>query len=58
MSEKHLQRHSHQITEDAWWYEEKTGISVVIYWANQGASQIAKIPWRQIRAALKRLDKP
>jgi hypothetical protein len=56
MSEKHLKLEPHNINEHAWWYEEKNHISVVFHRENQG-SQIVEIPWRSIRAALKRLDK-
>jgi hypothetical protein len=50
MSKKHLEKKPHLIDEKRWWYEEPKGIYVVIY----GSSTM--IPWRAIRAALKRLD--
>ena len=58
MSEKHLKRDSHKIRhiDWAWWYEEKQGICVVIHQGTRGAVTI-DVPWRSIRAALKRLDK-
>ena len=37
----------------AWWYEEPCGICIVVDKVGQFT-----IPWRQIRNALKRKDKP
>lgn len=46
----------HKIDDDGWWYEEPKGITVVVHTDTQGAKQVF-IPWRTIRAALRRLDK-
>lgn len=54
---KHLKRTPHhpQGREDAWWYEEKRGIHVLIQ-TSFGTKQVL-IDWRSIRAALARKDK-
>ena len=56
MSKAHLKRAPHTINEDWWWYEEPQGICVVHHMGTRGAFTV-EIPWRSLRAALKRLDK-
>lgn len=61
MGKKHLDRnrHSHLGQEDWWWYEEWGGIDVVVTQrATEAGTVIIRIPWRSIRAALKRKDTP
>ena len=64
MSNKHLKLTPHKIAHDptAWWYEEAKGIFVVqdYYRAKDGlylGTRSVVIPWRAIRAALKKKDK-
>ena len=49
----------HNITEEAWWYEEDDGICVVQECHKNGCRNtvMVTIPWKDVRAALKRLDK-
>ncbi len=58
MSEKDLWLKSHKCRgrDDAWWYEEPNGITIVVHNGTSG-SKIVEIPWRLLRSALKRLDK-
>ena len=60
MGNKHLSLKPKIIQDSAWWYEEPSGISVV-HEIREGDRYIRtdtlNIPWRQIRAALKRKDK-
>jgi hypothetical protein len=63
MSTEDMQLRPHKIrgTTSAWWYEDVDGICVVQeHW--EGPVHISTdsitIPWRAIRGALKRLDKP
>jgi hypothetical protein len=42
------------LAREAWWYEETGGISVYI--DRNGTVSAVKIPWRSIRAALRRKD--
>lgn len=58
MANKHLSRRPHQHDKSTgwWWYEETGGIE--IYHGNpDGRSECLLIPWRCVRAALKRKDK-
>ena len=64
MSDQHLQLTPNKIAHDptAWWYEEDKGIWVVQghYRAKDGlylGTRIVMIPWRAVRAALKRKDR-
>jgi hypothetical protein len=64
MSDRHLQLTPHKIARDShvWWYEEPTGIWVVqdYYRAKDGlylGTHSVVIPWRAVRAALKRKDR-
>lgn len=64
MASEHLRRHPHRVTgrEDVWWYEEATGICIVVENRTPGGNYIGTklitIPWRRIRPALVRKDKP
>jgi hypothetical protein len=64
MSTKHLQNNPHAIRGDttAWWYEEEAGVCVVQqYLTPRGTvfgTRSVVIPWRSIRGALARKDKP
>ena len=55
-----LKQTPHKVTEDFWWYEEGQGISVVVVFRSPDGevldSKVRNIPWRSIRAALKRKD--
>ena len=56
MSKKDLQGKPHNINPFSWWYEENHGVTVVV--EPKPETQQIKMPWRSIRAALKRKDKP
>lgn len=58
MADKDLQLDPHKIrgTDKAWWYEEETGICIVVE-PNVTTQQIM-IPWGALRSALKRKDQP
>lgn len=58
MATKHLSNDPHHIRgrEDAWWYEESSGVLVVV--EPQTRTTQVLIPWRSIRTALARKDKP
>ena len=64
MSDQHLQMKPHRLPHDptSWWYEEPAGLCVVQeYRGTTGAvygTRSVVIPWRAIRAALKRKDRP
>lgn len=64
MSDKHLKLSPHRIAHDqtAWWYEQPSGIRVVQEYHTQFGELIGTrtvvIPWRAIRGALIRKDKP
>jgi hypothetical protein len=68
MSNKDLKLTPHQLTKEVdqhggetWWYEEPGGICIVHEIYDQGVHErtdLIKIPWRSIRAALQRKDKP
>jgi len=59
MAKKHLSLEPKQINSNAWYYEEAYGIH--IYYDHEddyGEVHINfKIPWRMLRASLKRKDK-
>ena len=63
MSDKDLSNMPHHINghEDVWWYESPKGIDIINRHVNQYGqvkSECATIPWRYLRNALKRKDKP
>jgi len=60
MSMRHLQQESHLLKDDetAWWEEENQGIKVIVEHPDASPASIIKIPWRAIRAALARKDRP
>jgi hypothetical protein len=43
------------VDDECWWYECKAGVSIVVRHTANGTVEY-KIPWRQLRAALKRKD--
>lgn len=62
---KHQKREPHDCASNAtlgqivWWYEEAGGIGIYAtlpILPTQGGTRMALIPWRSIRAALKRKD--
>ena len=56
MGNRHLSRDPHHTKDDGvWWYEEPVGITLFVEQRTKVATII--IPWRSIRAALKRKDK-
>ena len=55
MSNKDLSLNPHQIDEHTWWYEDPQGVFVYVEPATE--IKTVKIPWRSLRAALKRKDK-
>ena len=60
MSSKHLWTKPHKVTNDFWWYEENQGVAVCVSFKTAGGEciqEVRYIPWRAIRAALKRKDK-
>ena len=59
MSVEHLHRDSHAIKgrTDVWWYEERSGVCLVVTFQGGMHAKTITIPWRAIRGALKRLDK-
>lgn len=55
--------HHHKGDETWWWYEEPEGICVVVETGAEAAlfgrhHKLVTIPWKSIRAALKRKDAP
>lgn len=61
---KHLLRHphNHEKARDAkgehwwWWYEEPSGMCIVVQFPGLPPIPSFTIPWRSIRAALRRKD--
>ena len=60
MSNKDLEDAPHDLKkrDDAWWYEEKGGICVVVERKGWDDTTQIWLPWRSIRSALARKDKP
>jgi len=59
MANKHLQLAPHETSNpNLWWYEEPAGIVIVHGGPGHGPKSEPVIPWRSIRAALRRKDKP
>jgi len=58
MSTKHLQRQPYLIYRDctAWWYEEGTGITIVVESATE--TKLIRISWTALRRALARKEAP
>jgi len=54
MSAKDLKRSPHLVDDRAWWYEDIRGIVVVV---ESSKTRLLTLPWRSLRAALKRKDK-
>ncbi len=51
--------HKRRKDPDSWWYEEPQGLWVVVQYRDNGLRYLhVQIPWRSLRAALKRKDKP
>jgi len=59
MANKHLSYQSHKVagTDNIWWYEGPSGINLYVR-HSVGCIKGYTIPWRTIRNALKRKDKP
>ena len=61
MSDKHLKPESHRVNNRCWWYEEEEGISIVVEHTDEkdkyNHTELYLIPWKDIRASLKRKDK-
>jgi hypothetical protein len=57
MANSDLKRDPHKIDENTWWYEEPRGLEIILHDADMDSRRIS-IPWRAIRNALKRKDKP
>ena len=55
MSDKDLKLEPHNLKDDAWWYEENSGIEVHIDCPLK--HHAIKISWGSLRNALKRKDK-
>jgi len=53
-----LELKPHNINPIWWWYEESGGICVVHGVGGNASENMVNIPWRSIRAALRRKDKP
>ena len=63
MSDKDLTTKPHNTTDDScWWYDDPGGINIVKRIEDENGDYVrvdqVTIPWRSIRAALKRKDKP
>lgn len=64
MSDKHLRpaphdcRSNQTLKQVVWWYEEHGGIGVYANLVGRGGTRMALIPWRALRQALERKDKP
>lgn len=61
MGNKNLLTRAHTIDWHWWWFETEGGISVshrIAISKNRGVMTNVIIPWRSIRAALKRKEKP
>ena len=58
MAKKHLSLNPKQVTDKIWYYEELEGIQVChdVHYVN-GTVEHFIIPWRMLRASLKRKDK-
>lgn len=58
VSDRHLKGAPHRLRdrEDAWWYEESRGMTVVVEFYG-APTQTVLIPWKEVRAALARLDR-
>ena len=58
MAQKDLKNTPHVVNENWWWYEENGGLIVCHYpsTTDLGTCRV-EIPWRSIRAALKRKDR-
>lgn len=59
MADKHLERRPHHQRgeQDWWWYEEPQGIAVVVKGTSSACTRVVDIPWRSLRAALRRKDR-
>jgi len=57
MADKDLKRGPHYFKhrDDVWWYEEPKGIYIVVKQQFKTTTDI-EIPWRSLRAALRRKD--
>ena len=63
MANKHLKGEPHKITDRCWWYEQKDGMSLVVEHTHLTTgtrmhTATYLIPWKDIRAALRRKDLP
>ena len=62
MPNKHLKLEPHKITDRCWWYEQSGGIKIYVENTDDedkySHTEEYLIPWKHIRAALKRKDLP
>jgi len=59
MAKKDLKLEPHDLDEDVWWYEDNKGIDLhveTVCPSGQRSHQSYLIPWKEVRAALKRKD--
>ena len=62
MANEHLRLKHHHIVDGCWWWEQNDGIRIIVH--HTGDDNLYShvedylIPWRDIRAALKRKDLP
>jgi len=59
MAKKDLKREPYDLDETVWWYEDNKGIDLhveIVSPSGQRSHQSYLIPWKEIRAALKRKD--
>ena len=56
MADKHLHLRPHNVTKQFWWYEDRKGLTICSE-INGHSFIVGDIPWRSIRAALKRKDR-
>lgn len=58
MAKEHLSLKPHNLSEKVWWYDNMKGIEIVVaHFDSKVNTEIVVIPWRSIKAALKRKDK-
>ncbi len=61
MAKRHLLNAPHRVKPDFWWYEESRGIDICVEAFDADGCKRVKIfniPWKSLRAAIYRKDKP
>ena len=61
MVKKYLIRKPHDVTDEFWWYEENYGLILIVCPikpdGTRDVTKVFKIPWRSVKAALKRKER-